>query len=475
MTGDKPNVVVFVLDSVRYDRTSMAGYERDTTPNLARIAAQSDGRSFETAIAHARYTLPSSASLLTGRHPGDHGVGFGSNSLDHDVPTVAEAFQSAGYTTAMVSNNYFVSEDTGLDRGFDSFDRIRYSPKGLIESVGVGSLAKWVANIREHSAGFEADKHRHSGAYLTSELVQQQLDSLAAAADPFFLYVHFNQPHRPYYPPLKWFDKYSDDFEMSRSEAGDFTMAVHNNLVEKVAEGCPFTDDEWATLNALYDAQIEYTDQFVGELYDELRTRFDDNIFVATADHGEHLGERGALGHKYVLDDALLRVPMVTSGLDVAETAEPVQHTDMMRTLLEAAGGDASVIDGLDLHTETREFAVSQDDARSLEPLYDVNPDFDPSKFYASADETLPGRTAVRTATHRYVRGTDGSSALFRIPEEATDISGERATIESELDDRLDGWLEDHDHVGAPGSGQSSLTDGTKSRLMNMGYLEEEL
>jgi len=262
---------------------------------------------------------------------------------------------------------------------------------------------------------------------------------------------------------------------MSRREAGDFVMDVHNNLVEKVAQGCPFTEDEWRVLNALYDAGIEYTDGFVGELFDEIRSRFDDTIVAATSDHGEHLGERGALGHKYVLDDALLRVPMVTSGLDVPQTAEPVQHTDLMKTLLAEAGGDHSFVDGIDMRSETREFAVSQDDARSLEPIYEVNPDFDPSTFYASAEETLPKRTALRTATHRYVRGVDGSSALFRLPDETTDVSEDASNIETKLDQRADAWLEDHAHAGTSPGGDSSLTEGTKSRLMNMGYLEDEL
>jgi len=470
---DRPNVVVFILDSVRYDRTSLADRGASTTPNLRRIADRDDGRSFDTAIAHTRYTLPSSASILTGKYPGDHGIGFGSNSLDPSIPTVAEAFRDAGYRTALVSNNSFVSAETGLDRGFDTSTFLPNSLWGMLDAVGPRSLAKWLANIRRHSAGFETDKYRHSGAYLTTELVRQRLDALEASAEPFFLYVHYNQPHRPYYPPLRWFDRYSDRFEMSRGEAGDFVMSVHNNLVQKVAEGCQFTEDEWDTLLALYDAGIEYTDTFVGQLFDRIRDRFDDSIVVATADHGEHFGERGALGHKYVLDDALLRVPLVTAGLDIEATAGPVQHTDVMRTLLTEAGADAGIVDGVDLRRETRAAAVSQDAARSLEPLYEVNPEFDATKFLSADDGTLPCRTTLRTATHRYVRGADGTSALFRIPDERTDVSDDDPRTAAECDRRLTEWLADHDPV--TDGDDSSISAATKSRLQNMGYLEEEL
>lgn len=470
----RPNIVVFVLDSVRYDRTSLAEGGPATTPNLERIADRADGRSYDTAIAHTRYTLPSSGSILTGRYPGDHGLGFGCNSLDPDIPTVAESLRGAGYTTALVSNNYFVSPETGLDRGFETTTVLPTSPVELLKTVGVKGVARWLANIRSHSAGFELDKYRHSGAYLTTQLVEQRLDALGESEEPFFLYVHYNQPHRPYYPPLSWFEKYGDRFEMSRREAGEFAMEVHDNLVEKVAEGCPFTDDEWATLRALYDAGIEYTDTFVGSLFDRIRAEFDDTVVVATADHGEHLGERGALGHKYVLDDAVLRVPLVTAGLDDAAAAGPVQHTDVMRTLLAEAGADCGFVDGVDLRDESRPFAVSQDGARSLDPLYEANPDFDATQFPCGAGGSLPRRTTIRTPTHRYVRGADDTSALFELPDETTDISAEVPETAATYDAELEAWLADHESVATTGS-DDAISASTKSRLQNMGYLDGEL
>lgn len=477
MKGAQPNVIVLVLDSVRADRTSLHGGGRDTTPNLRQIADEPDGQSFPTAIAHTRYTLPSSASILTGKHPGDHGVGFRSMSLDDSLKTVPMSFQESGYRTALVSDNHFVSGETGLDRGFETAEILPKDPMGIVRTLGVWPVAKWAAMISRHSAGFELDKYRHSTAYLMTSLVRKRLKELASQSDPFFLYAHFNQPHRPYYPPIAWFDRYSNEFDMSRSEAGDFSMDVHRNLQEKVAQGCPFSDDEWAALRALYDAQIEYTDVFIGELFELIRNQFDDTIVVVTSDHGEHLGEHGALGHKYVLDDVLLRVPLVTSGLNLPTTGAPVQHTDVMRTLLEVVGADAAFVDGIDLREETRDFAVSQDESRSLDPLYAANPEFDPSTFFPGAERSLPQRTAIRTKTHRYVRGEDGSQALYRTSDETEDISSRESKIARLLDEKVDAWLRDHRLVESDSGSRadSELTDATKSHLMNMGYLEEEL
>jgi uncharacterized sulfatase len=474
---EHPNIVVIVLDSVRYDRTSLRGHHRDTTPNIEKIADRTDGRSFETAMAHTRYTLPSAASILTGKYPGDHGAGFGSNRVNQHVPTVAEAFRAAGYTTALVSNNHFVSPETGLDRGFDTTEVLPKTPMGIVRTVGVKSVATWLAKIRQHSAGFETDKYRHSSAYLMTDLVDQQLSSLEARSDPFFLFAHYNQPHRPYYPPVAWFDKYGDAFRMSRSEAGDFSMEVHNNLVEKVAKGCPFTEDEWAVLHALYDAQIEYTDRFIGELFRRIQRDFDDTIVVITSDHGEHLGERGALGHKYILDDALLHVPLVTSGLEVPSTVQPVQHSDLMCTLLREGGADADFVDGVDLRRDERHIAVSQDTTRSLDPIYEVNQEFDAAKFFPGVDRSLPERTSIRTTTHRYVRGADDAKALFELPDESQDISDEASGLVREFNDELDNWLADHESISSSSRRDSDreISQETKVRLERLGYREEDL
>lgn len=473
-----PNVVVFVLDSVRYDHTSVSGYYRNTTPNIQRIADQDDGISFNTAISHAKHTPKSVASILTGKYPAEHRINYESNTLDSSIPTVAEAFRNEGYATACVSNNSWVSPETGLTRGFDEATLLPKTPLQILRSVGIYDTARFLVNIRKHSAGFQRDIQRHSGAYLTTSLVSQQLARLAERSDPFFLYVHYNEPHRAYYPPLDLFDTYSDSFKMPLRDAGEFSMDVHYNLNEKVANGCPFTKDQWAVLKALYDTEIYYTDTFVGDLFDQIQQQFNDTIVIVTSDHGEHFGERGALAHRYVLDDALLHVPLVTSGLDVAETNSPVQHSDVMRTVLEIIGADAEFVDGVDLRNETREFAISQDGESSIKPLLEHNADFDGEQFFPGADTLLPERTALRTESHRYVRGVDGTEILFQIPNEAQgdDLSEDEPDIMTGLKSRLDTWFKDHKAAQPGGSSKigREFSEATKARLKQMGYLEED-
>lgn len=476
--SNHPNVVFLVLDSVRYDRTSVGGHHRDTTPNLRRIADSAAGVSFDTAIAHAKHTPKSSASILTGKYPGEHRFWYDADALDQSIPTVAESFQDAGYTTACVSNNGFVGHETGLSRGFEEYTLLPKTPLEILRTVGVWPTAKFAANVRRHSAGFQGDIHRHSGAYLMTSLVRQQLNALESQSDPFFLYAHYNQPHRAYYPPLAWFDTYADAFDMSTHDAGEFSMDVHHNLTERVAEGCPFSNDEWTALKALYDTEIKYTDTFVGELFDLIRRRFDDTIVVVTADHGEHFGERGALAHRYALDDPLLHIPLVTWGLDAVSTETPVQHTDVMRTLLELADANSSFVSGVDLRSETREFAVSQDSDVSIDPVLEFNPEFDSERFFPGIEHTIPERTAIRTESHRYVRCVDGTRVLFQIPDEevADDVSADEPDLVNELDGKLEMWLADHPHIKKDrAGGRQALTADTKDRLIQMGYLSEDL
>jgi uncharacterized sulfatase len=98
---------------------------------------------------------------------------------------------------------------------------------------------------------------------------------------------------------------------MSASDVATLAMDVHYNLVETVANGCDLTETEMAALEAMYDGEIAYTDERVGELYRTIQGELGETIVVITADHGELFGEDGMLAHKYSMHNAVLNVPMV--------------------------------------------------------------------------------------------------------------------------------------------------------------------
>ncbi|WP_436935080.1 sulfatase [Halovenus marina] len=463
--SEHPNIIWLTLDSVRYDHTSMSGYERNTTPNLQALANRDDGVSFSSCFSHARSSPASVPSILSGTYPSRHRTYFGnSTQFPGELPLVSELLSDVGYRTIGVSNNGYASALTGLDRGFDSFTLLGSTPREILQSVGVTNLLKYLVNIRRHSVGFSTDFHAHSGAYLLNELTKEELQ---ASEQPLFCYVHYNEPHRAYHPPLPYLDTFTDDIEMGPEEAASVAMDVHHNLVDIVANGCDLSEAEMEALIAMYDAEIAYTDELVGNLLDLIDDRLDETIVVVTADHGELFGEDDMLAHKYSLHNAVLNVPMVVAGISDLSESGVVQHSDIVRTALEIASADTETIQGVDLRTDSREYAISQSGEGDLDPLLDRNPDFDRAKFYTGE------YSAAQDGEYKYVQRSD-DPRLYRLPDEDENLTEECDERASEMDAWLSEWLETEGKPVGTGS-EVEVDDTMRERLADLGYLDHEM
>ncbi|MCU4799484.1 sulfatase [Halobacteria archaeon HArc-gm2] len=462
---DSTNILWITLDSVRADHTNLDEYERDTTPEIAALGR--DGHAFRNCISHGKATLTSSGAILTGLAPTRNTLGVSGRMLpDGDgVRTVADRFSDAGYHTACLSRNSFVSSATGLDRGFD---QMQWLASETILEAGPLTLAKYLMNIRSHSAGLTTDTAKHATPYLMNETAKKWLGSFEAADEPFFFYLHYNEPHRPYYPPLDYIDEYTDGLGITGREAAERALEIHQNLKELIATGCDLSDRDWDLLAAMYDAEIAYTDDMVGGLVDHVRSMdLEDTVVVVTADHGELFGEYGLMSHKYVLIDAVTRVPLVISGLDddlMVNSDDVIQHSDVMTTLLEIAGADASGTIGTDLRKTAPEFAISQRGPVEFDDLYQFDDSFDASRFHQ------PTLSAIRTEEYRYQQ-SEGGAELFALPDEETDVSDEHPDVVDDLSASLGQWIEEH---GQPiGRGQSSEFSGAVNRqLRDLGYID---
>lgn len=462
---DKPNVIWLTLDSVRQDHTTMGGYDRETTPRIQEIANKSDGVSFSSCFSHARASATSVPSILSGTYPSRHGTYYHeSSAFPDDLPLAAELFHDVGYNTVGISNNGYAGSLTGVDRGFDEFVLLGSSPAEILRSAGLRNVLKFARNIRSHSVGFSTDTHAHSGAYLVTELAKERVRQ---AEGPLFMYVHYNEPHRAYYPPLPYLDRFTEDLPMSGSEAAEVAMDVHHNLIETVANGCDLTDEEMAALEAMYDAEIAYTDDRVGMLYDYAQEELDDTIVVITADHGELFGEDDMLAHKYSMHNSVLHVPMVVQGLSDLTDGRVIQHSDVLSTLLSAAGAETETVQGADLREERREYAISQSPQDSLKPLLEHNPEYDTSRF-----PTEP-YSLIQDGQFKYVQRPDDPQ-LYRLPDETENVIDDYSQVAERLDARLTEWL---DTEGQPvGHGEDiDIDEATRKRLADMGYLDHEM
>lgn len=380
------NIVWIVLDSIRADHTTIGGYERDTTPRLASIAAEPDGFS-TTCTAHAIWSLPSMASMLSCSYPEQHRVGVDNEALHEDVPTVAERLSDAGWHTVGLSVNPYFSEGTGLDKGFDDFQN--FSITDLVKEAGVTNVLQFIAKLRKFSGGFSTNKRKHSPDYLLRSVVEDRVDDIAGESDPFFLCAHFNGAHHPYNPAPHFRDQFAD--ELSHSDAFESGYQNSTDIYKTIAEDYALSSDDWDAVTAMYDSLIRQTDELIYDLVQYIKSIDDDRetAIVITADHGDHLGEYGMISHKLTLHDGLLQVPLVATGTHpFDEATELVQHNDFIATLLEEQGISTDGFAGVDLRSETREYAVSQRGGitydRTMEKVTGYNSDFE-------LDYTSPG------------------------------------------------------------------------------------
>jgi uncharacterized sulfatase len=472
---ERPNVVWVTLESTRADHTTPGGYERDTTPNLQRIAEAPRGRSFDSCIAHGVWTLASSASILTGTYPSHHDAGMESDAIPAGIETIPERLSAAGYHTACLSPNSHLSSATGLDRGFAEFDW--FSADTLLETAGPRTILKYLLYVRKHGGGLTTDTAKHGTDFLMIDVAKRRLRSWAGEREPFFLYAHYGGPHHPYHPPRRFVERYAADFGMSADEARELGMDHHATFHERIAQGRFYTDDEWAALRALYDGEIAHADELVGGLFDYVQELdLGETVFVVTADHGELFGEHGLLAHMIVVDDAVTHVPLVVHGLDGLEggdaggpgAGELVQHADVMRTILEAAGARTEGLQGIDLREERRERAIVQRGAKrclkNLDRFLEIDPDFDDARFHRAA------LSAIRTERFRYQRSEERSE-LFRLPDEEHDRSTSYPEVVERLDGELERFLETDGRPAAGGGREGEFTDAMERQLADLGYL----
>ena len=390
-------VILVSIDTLRADRLPAYGYGGVATPAIDRLVAE--GVLFERAYSHSPQTLPAHVSMFTGLLPVEHGVrdnlGF---AVAPEQTLLPELLAPLGYRSAAVVSSYVLRKEVGLARGFETYDdRLPPAPP---EASG-------------------AQVQRDGGDSL--QVAERWLDGNAGAGSPFFLFLHLYEPHMPYAPP------------------------------ERFARYEP------------YDGEIAYADEIVGDLFASLRARglYDDALIVLLSDHGEGLGDHGEQEHGVFLYDEAIHVPLVVKlpgGRGAGRRVSvPVQHIDLLPTMLDLAG--AAAPDGLR--------------GRSLGPLLVDDVDGWPERpLYA---EALYSRYhfgwselyALTTERHRYIQAPrEELYDLVADPEERENLAAGRARTVRDLRTTLDGLL-GAAAVDAP----SAVPDDVLQRLRSLGYL----
>ena len=281
MAGELPNVLLVVLDAARADHFSCYGYERKTTPNIDRLAAE--GFRFSRAVSTSSWTLPSHASLFTGLLPEEHGTTAQNNWLIDRIPTLAELMRVRGYRTGGFSNNPFVDKQQNLSRGFETF-------------VPVWSLVDLVTDEIPYNTEY------------TDKVVKEFIDS-DSNRKPWFVFINFMEPHMPYLPPEPYRSQYLKPGQ-------EITARVDSAIryAEPLQAGTlKLTRDELDAMVAIYDGAINYNDKVVEDIIKHIQGRgeLDNTIVIVLSDHGELFGEHNFFVHGGMLPRQLINIPLI--------------------------------------------------------------------------------------------------------------------------------------------------------------------
>jgi arylsulfatase A-like enzyme len=424
-----PDVLLVTLDTTRVDHLSPYGYERDTSPNLSRLAA--DGVAYTRAYSVASWTLPSHASLFTGKYPSSHGAShdpegalvlgagvegvsdeerekyqiFRARGMGRDERTLAELLGGAGYRSAGVVGGPWLKRVFGLSRGFEHWD----------EDDITGAGGRRANDVSDRAIAW--------------------LDALPADV-PFLLFLNFFDAHMPYQPPRWLLRGYLDDPVAARGSDRDAELR-----------------------RASYDAEILYADMNFGRVIDRLKSRgrYDETLILVTADHGELLGEHSLYGHPARLYEELTRIPLIVKFPKSREAGvridEPIQLVDLFALILDQAGIEIPP------------------DIQGQLPGHITHPILTEESPAFAGDEAL---RAYYDGSEKFLWGSRGTRQLYDLandPKEQRDLAGERPARVAEFETALQRHLAT---LPAPSAfeAEGAVDRETREALRALGYAE---
>ena len=245
----EPNIVLIVIDTLRADHLPFYGYKKNTAPFLSKIASQ--GIVFENAFSASTWTAPATASIFTSLYPVQHGVIRGywasrNRKIElHRIPgkikTIPEVLKEKGYKTYGAAANVNICSEQGFTQGFERFRLFPYRKEEKINP----QLKEWAKEIKSQKK--------------------------------YFLYIHYNDPHRPYHKRLP-------GYKERKNKRSDII--------------------------ARYDSEIHYVDQKIKDIFDFFSWN-KNTLLIVTADHGEGFTEHNQTGHSNTLYSEVLHVPFI--------------------------------------------------------------------------------------------------------------------------------------------------------------------
>lgn len=451
-------VILILADTLRRDHLDAYGYERQTAPNLKRLAVE--GALFRDNISQGTWTKVSVPSILSSIYPTSHGIRTAADRLPATVTTLAEVYQQAGYATLATSSVAFSGKMTNLQQGIDV----------LHERASVGDLG-------------------HSGSKTARVFVDRTLDWIETHHEsPFFVFLHVFDPHSPFEPYQPYgriwsessaLEEHEKDVEAAREylESKDKEPNSMPRRGELIAAGIDpeafvIREKNW------YDESIRAMDVEVGRLLERLETLgLDDDVLIAfISDHGEEFLEHGRHFHGNTTYGEMTNVPLLVWGrkrVPAVEIEETVQSIDLMPTLLELSL--LPLPDGIQ--------------GQSLVPLIERNgawrsrPAFSEkrrSEFDRQPEPDDIDSFSIVKNGFRLVKNVDPPEGMAEYelfdhlndPLNLTDLAAERPEVVAQLRRELELWLKWASASRIQGGeGAEELSEAELEQLRELGYV----
>lgn len=400
--SDPGDVILIVVDTLRADALGTYGGAESATPFLDSLAAESVV--FDRAITQAPWTFPAMASLMTSLYPSSLGLNRSrkiyENVIDGDLiwagnsslhipeaaPRLARSFRAAGYITVGIQKSPLLFAGSGFEAGFDL-----YEPIGGFHAERTAGAELVDATLRWASV-FRAWRDRNPD-------------------EPFFLYLHFMDPHLAYDPPQEFLSPEARRFSGPTEGSG----IIDGVAVEVASKPHP---EALKQLRQLYDGEVRYIDHELsrlGSAMRELDLWSEDTTVVVVGDHGEQFGEHGGFEHRDIqIENVWVPLIVKAPGFEPRRVTQPVRLMDVAPTLIELKNLEA----------------FAQSDGRSLVPAMrgEGLPELDAITEYETWDRVTGRRHSI------LVRGRKVS--LFDLaadPKEQNDLFGAPVKLEGDL------------------------------------------
>jgi len=460
--SEAPNLVMIVLDTVRADRLSVYGYERETTPFLESIAKE--GAVFDMTYTNSPWTLPSHATFFTGLYPSDHEAVAGIDRLDDRFITLAERLKERGYITAGFSCNPHVSRYTNIDQGFDRL----LVPRNVYLGSPIYSgerFARYFLFLLEPLSMI-----RDSGSSQANHIASEWISELSRGNRPFFLFVNYMEAHLPY-PQNNKALKYIGNPEAAMVKIGrgnNLDWTAYNAGYLEVPEEVLAIFRDW------YDGAVYYQDSKVAELVGLLRDNevLDNTVLIILSDHGESLSERGYYGHGFGLYEELLRVPLiirypgpVEAGKRVPDIVQLKELPQMIDFLLSERPLTAFISE---LASENRDiYAERYKQQNVIDATKKRFPDWDESVWDRD-------QRSLMERPYKLIWDSTGEDKLFRLdldPLELTNRTAKENNKYHEMQEKMNSFIFEHPKPELRVE-EKELDPDHERRLRALGYIK---